>query len=211
MADRITLEAHKRTALSKGERNRIRAAGDIPGIVYGKEQEPTPIYIKGESFKQLRHHGKILVDVSIDGTGTVSAMVNEIERDMLNRKPMHIDLYAVNLLEPINVDVQIILDGLEAVEKRGAVIQQNLREVTVRCLPTEVPEYILHNIAMLEVGENSTCADLQLPKNVTLQNEATDVIAMAMEAKNPEPETEIEPKEPELVHDTEGKGKEAKV
>ncbi|KEO83124.1 50S ribosomal protein L25 [Tumebacillus flagellatus] len=211
MADRITLQAQPRTKLTKGERNRIRRSGNIPGIIYGKDQTPTPITINGESFKQLRHHGKVLVDVSLDGTGTISAMVNEIERDMLNRKPMHIDLYAVNLREPINVDVQIILDGLEAVEKRGAVIQQNLREVTVRCLPTDVPEYILHNIAMLEIGENSTCADLQLPPNVSLQNEPTDVIAIAMEARNPEPETEIEPKEPELVHDTEGKGEEANV
>jgi large subunit ribosomal protein L25 len=211
MANRITLEAGRRTAMTKGERNRIRAVGDIPGIVYGKEQAPTPIYIKGESFKQLRNHGKILVDVQIDGTGTISAMINEVERDMINRRPVHIDLHAVNLREPISVDVQLILDGLEAVEKRGAVIQQQMREVTVRCLPTDVPEYILHNIGTLEIGENSTCADLKLPPNVELQHHADEVIASAIEAKNPEPETEIEPKEPELVHDTEGKGEEANV
>ncbi|PWK07901.1 50S ribosomal protein L25 [Tumebacillus permanentifrigoris] len=211
MADRITLEAHRRTAMTKGERNRIRAVGDIPGIVYGREQAPTPIYIKGESFKQLRNHGKVLVDIQLDGSGTISAMINEVERDMINRRPIHIDLHAVNLREPISVDVQLILDGLEAVEKRGAVIQQLLREVTVRCLPTQVPEYILHNISTLEVGENSTCGDLKLPQNVALEHDLTEVIAMAIEAKNPEPETEIEPKEPELVHDTEGKGKETKV
>lgn len=209
MADRITLHAQPRTVVTKGERNRIRRSGNIPGVIYGKEQAPTPITIHGESFKQLRHHGKVLVDVALEGQGTIAAMVNEIERDMINRKPIHLDLHAVNLHEPIHVDVQIILDGLEAVEKRGAVIQQNLREVTVRCLPTDVPEYLLHNIAKLEIGEQSTCADLLLPPNVSLQNEATDVIAIVMEAKNPAPETEIEPKEPELVHDTEGKGEEA--
>lgn len=211
MANRITLEAERRIKMTKGERNRIRREGNVPGVVYGKEQAPTAITISGESFKQLRHHGKVLVDVRIDGTGTISAMVNEIERDMINRRPIHIDLFAVNLKEPITIDVQLILDGLEPVEKRGAVIQQLLREVTVRCLPTDVPEYILHNIAHLEIGENATCGDLQLPPGVSLQQEATDVIAMAIEAKNPEPETEVEPKEPELVHDTEGKGEEANV
>jgi large subunit ribosomal protein L25 len=203
--DRITLEAHPRTQMTKGERNRIRRRGDVLGIVYGKDVAPQPIYITNESFKQLRGHGKVLVDVNVDGN-RIAAIVQEIEHDMMDKKPLHIDLHAVNLSEPINVSVPIFLDGLEAVEKQGAVIQQLLREVDVRCLPTDVPEYIMHNIADLKIGDNLVCGDLALPAGVTLNQESGDVIVMIIEAKNAEPETEIEPKEPELVHDTEGKG-----
>ena len=207
--NRITLEGHPRTKLTKGERNRIRTRGDVPGIVYGKGLQPQPIYITGESFKQLRGKGRALVDLTISGDGTVSCMVHEIERDMLNKKPLHIDLHAVDLSEPINVEIPIILDGLEPVEKRGGVIQQQTRDVLVRCLPTDVPEFILYNIAKLEIGENVTCGDLPLPSGVVLMSDPAEVICAVMEARFAEPETEIEPKEPELVHDTEGKGKDA--
>lgn len=199
--DRIVLDAALRTNMSKGERNRIRRAGHLPGILYGKDIPPTPVTINGESFKQLRGHGKALVDVNIQGNRTVSALVNEISRDMINRQPTHIDLYAVNLSAPITVDVPIILDGLEPVEKRGGVIQQQTREVAVRCLPTEVPEFILHNISNLEVGMNSTLGELQLPAGVTLHDDAETVICSVTEAtRNVDPETEINPHaEPQLV------------
>jgi large subunit ribosomal protein L25 len=209
--NRITLEAGRRLELTKSEKRRIRKRGDVPGVIYGKDLPAQAIYITNESFKKLRGHGRILVDVNIEGTNRIAAIVQEIDRDMMNEFPVHIDLHAVNLQEPIKVEVPILLDGLEAVEKQGAVIQQLLREVAIRCLPTDVPEYILHNISDLKIGDTLTCGDLQLPKGCKLNQEATDVIVMVIEAKNAPPETEIEPKEPELVHDTEGKGEEAVV
>lgn len=205
--ERITLDASLRTNMSKGERNRIRKAGHLPGVIFGKDVPPTAVTINGESFKQLRGHGKALVDINIQGDRTVTALVNEISRDMINRQPLHIDLHAVNLADPITVDVPIILDGLEAVEKRRGVIQQQTREVAVRCLPTAVPEFILHNIANLEVGQTSTLGELQLPAGVTLQDDAETVICSVTEAaKQVDPETEINPaKEPQLVDAREGR------
>jgi len=205
--DRITLDASLRTNMSKGERNRIRRAGHLPGVIYGKDVPPTAVTINGESFKQLRGHGKALVDVNIQGNRTVTALVNEISRDMINRQPVHIDLHAVNLTEPITVQVPIILDGLEAVEKRRGVIQQQTREVAVRCLPTAVPEFIVHNIAHMETGQTSTLADLKLPAGVVLQDELDTVICSVTEAaKQVDPETEINPHvEPELAEARHGR------
>lgn len=209
--NRITLEAGRRLALTKGEKRQIRNRGDVPGVLYGKDVPPQAIYIKHESFKQIKGHGRMLVDVNIEGTNRIAALIQEIDRDMLNKFPVHIDLHAVDLREPVKVEVPVILDGLEKVEKQGAVIQQLMREVGIRCLPTEVPEFITHNIADLKIGENLTCAQIVLPSGVELNQEGDDVICMIVEAKNAPPETEIEPKEPEIVHNQEGKGKEAMV
>lgn len=207
--NRLNLEAHPRTTLTKGERNRIRRRGDVPGIVYGKEMAPQAIYITKESFKQLRGHGRMLVELNLDG-GSISAMVHEVTRDIMNKQPLHIDLHAVNLAEPMHVEIPIFLDGLETVEKKkNGVIQQQTRDVLVKCLPTDVPEFILHNISALDIGENVTCGDLTLPAGVTLLSPADEVVCSVIAAKNAPADTEIEPKEPELVHDTEGKGKDA--
>jgi large subunit ribosomal protein L25 len=159
----------------------------------------------------LRGHGKMLVDLNIEGMNRVAAIVAEIERDMLNRQPIHIDLHAVDLDEPLTVEVPIFLDGLEAVEKQGGVIQQQKREVAIRCLPTEVPEFILHDISTLEIGDHVRLGDLTMPAGATLQEDENEVVCAIIEPKNPEPDTQIEPKEPDIVHDQEGRGVEEVV
>lgn len=208
--NRITLQAHRRTNLSKGERRRIRNRGDVPGVVYGADMPSTPIYVTNESFKQLKGHGRMLVTLNIEGDGQVSAMVNEIDTDILNHMPVHIDFHAVNLTDPITVEVPVFLNGLEKVEKnKRAVIQQQTRDVLIRCLPTEVPEYIMHDISHMQVGDSIRCGELTMPSGVELVSTPDEVICSVIEAKNAAPDTEIEPKEPEIVHDQEGKGKEA--
>lgn len=210
--NRITLQAHRRTDMRKGELRRIRNRGDVPGVVYGPNIEATPIYVTNESFKQLKGHGRMLVSLNIEGDGQVSAMVNEIDRDMMNNFPVHIDFHAVDMSEPITTEVPIFLNGLEKVEKnKRAVIQQQTRDVLIKCLPEDVPEYIMHDISAMQVGDSTRCGDLTMPRGVELISPPGEVICSVIEAKNAAPDTDIEPKEPEIVHDQEGKGKEAVV
>lgn len=210
--NRITLQAHRRTDMRKGELRRIRNRGDVPGVVYGPNIEATPIYVTNESFKQLKGHGRMLVSLNIEGDGQVSAMVNEIDRDMMNNFPVHIDFHAVDMSEPITTEVPIFLNGLEKVEKnKRAVIQQQTRDVLIKCLPEDVPEYIMHDISAMQVGDSTRCGDLTMPQGVELISPPGEVICSVIEAKNAAPDTDIEPKEPEIVHDQEGKGKEAVV
>ncbi|WP_082129906.1 50S ribosomal protein L25 [Aneurinibacillus tyrosinisolvens] len=149
---------------------------------------------------QLEGHGNILVDVNLEGEH-VPAMINEISRETMNHRPLHIDMYAVNLKEPINTEVPVVLDGLQALDGEGAMVQQQTREVAVRYLPTNVPESIIHDIANLTVGDVLHARDLTLPTGVTLHTDPEEVICTIMEARTAEPDTEDEPKEP----DAEGK------
>ncbi len=128
-------------------------------------------------------------------------MINEISRETMNHRPLHIDMYAVNLKEPINTEVPVVLDGLQALDGEGAMVQQQTREVAVRYLPTNVPESIIHDIANLTVGDVLHARDLTLPTGVTLHTDPEEVICTIMEARTAEPDTEDEPKEP----DAEGK------
>ncbi|WP_047155441.1 50S ribosomal protein L25 [Aneurinibacillus tyrosinisolvens] len=202
--DSIHLEAHPRTELTKGERSRLRREGHVLGVLYGKGREPEAIYITANSFRQLKGHGNILVDVNLKGEH-VPAMINEIAREPMKHRPLHIDMHAVNLKEPINTEVPVLLDGLQALDGKGAMVQQQTRELAIRCLPTNVPESIVHNIENLTVGDVLHAHDLTLPTGVTLHTDPEEVICTITEARNEDPDTESEPKEPGLVHDAEGK------
>ncbi|GAX88666.1 50S ribosomal protein L25 [Effusibacillus lacus] len=196
-----------RTRLTKGERNRIRREGSIPAVIYGRTVASTPIYIDSESFKQIAaQNGYGLVEMNIDGLGSYHAMIHHIDREPINRRVLHIDFHAVSLDEPVDVEVPLYLTGLEEVEKQDAVIQQQMREVMVRALPAEVPEYILVHVSDMKIGDNLYVRDLPVPVNCEVKSDPEDVVVGVIAAKNAPPETEIEPKEPDLVHDTEGQG-----
>jgi large subunit ribosomal protein L25 len=210
--ERIILHAGLRTALTKGERNQIRREGGVPAILYGKSVDPTPIYITPEAFKNLAHqNGYGLVELQIDGKGTYTAMVHKIEREPVSKRVLHIDFHAVQLNEPVDVDVPIVLVGLEQVEKRGGVVQQQMREVMLRALPADVPEHVPADISSLEIGQTLLVGQLPIPERCELKSDPDQVVLSVIVPKNAPPELEIEPKEPELVHDTEGKGEEAYV
>lgn len=205
--NQILIEGKLRTKLSKGERNRIRRQGGIPAVIYGRNVPSTPIFIEAPSFKKIAaQNGYGFVEMNIEGLGRYPAMVQHIEREPLNKQVLHIDFHAVSLNEPVDVDVPVFLNGLENVEKRDGVIQQQLREVMVRALPTEVPEFIMANISAMEIGDSLRAGELVLPKACTLKTEPEEIVVSVIAAKNAPPDTEIEPKEPELVHDTEGQG-----
>ncbi|CAM2947217.1 50S ribosomal protein L25 [Paenibacillus sediminis] len=207
--NRIQLEAHRRTILTKGELSRLRREGHVPGVLYGKGREAQEIYITADSFRQIKGHGSILVDVNLEGE-RVSAMINEIAYETMKHRPLHIDLHAVNLNEPINAEVPVILEGLQAVESKGAMVQQQTREVTVRSLPTDVPESITHNIANLDVGDAVHARDLTLPAGVTLHTDPEEVICTIAEARSVAPDTETESKDIELGVKEEGEGEQEK-
>lgn len=203
----LVIEGKLRTKLSKGERNRIRREGGIPAVIYGRKIPSTPIYLEAPAFQTIAaQHGYGLVEMNIEGLGRYPAMIHRMAREPLYKRILHIDFHAVSLDEPVDVEVPVYLNGLEIVEKGGGVIQQQLREVMVRALPTDVPEHILADISRMEIGDSLRAGDLIMPPGCTLVTDPGEIIVSVILAKNDPPETEIEPKEPELVHDTEGQG-----
>lgn len=205
--EQTVIHGKLRTKLSKGERNRIRREGGILGVIYGHSVASTPIYIDAPAFEKIASkNGYGLLELQVEGGGRFPVMIHHIEREPLHRKVVHIDFHAVSLNEPVDVEVPVYLNGIEEVEKRDGIIQQQLREVMIRALPTEVPEHILLTISNMQIGDTLHAGEIPLPKNCTLKTDPDETVVSIITARNAPPDTEIEPKEPELVHDTEGQG-----
>ncbi|MFC4768542.1 50S ribosomal protein L25 [Effusibacillus consociatus] len=205
--EQVLVRGGLRKKLTKGERNQIRREGGIPGVIYGRKVASTPIFIDAESFKRIAaNNGYGLIEMNIEGLGRYHAMVHHIDREPVKRHVLHIDFHAVSLDEPVDVEVPVYLNGLEEVEKRDGVIQQQMREVMVRALPADVPEHILVDISHLQIGDNLRVKDLPVPASCEIKSDPEELIVAVIAAKNAPPDTEIEPKEPDLVHDTEGQG-----
>jgi large subunit ribosomal protein L25 len=181
----ITLEVYKREAKSKGETHELRRAGKIPAILYGKSVSPLPISVEGKMLsKALRNPAGLnaifrLTVKNDEPETSFIAMIKDIQRDYLNESILHVDFHAISLTEKISVMVPVHLVGTAKGVKEGGVLQQNLHEIEVECLPTEIPPHIDLDITQLEIGDSFFARDIPLPEGVTLlTDEGTPVVTI---------------------------------
>ncbi|MBX6395072.1 MAG: 50S ribosomal protein L25 [Alicyclobacillaceae bacterium] len=199
-----------RPDLRRSVLTRLRGQGRIPGIVYGKGRQPTPVSVEEKRLTRLQTgKGVTLVDIEVPGQGRFPAVLQEVQRDPVTQKILHVDFHVVSLDEPVDVEVPVIVVGLEEVEKRGLVVQLQLRQIEVRCLPTRIPEHLTVDITGAQDGDVVRAGDVTLPEGAVLLSDADEVLLNVTEsgAEAGEGELPTEAQEPELAQDAAGKGR----
>lgn len=161
----ITLTAQRRTTLGKGGARKARAAGDIPGILYGHGETPIPVSIGAREFQlaMLKHKGgNPLVSLKV-GDGEYTALVRDAQFDPLSRKIVHLDFQHISMTETVEVEVSVHLVGLAVgVKDGGGILEHITRMVEVRCLPTAIPPAIDVDVTALNVGDSVHVRDLSV-------------------------------------------------
>lgn len=186
------LKLEKRLAIGGGKVKRLRREGYIPAVVYGKGIEPKHVQVKLSEFRDfLVKNGKhALFDTELEDLGSFTAMVKEVQFDTQKNSYVHIDFQKVSMDEKINVDVPIRVVGKEMLERNGGVVVHQLNEVTVECLPKDVPKHIDVDVSSLAVGHSLTAGELKLPEGVTLLTEPDDVILSVISGRSAADEAE---------------------
>lgn len=202
--DRMVLEAEKRSPLTRGELNRLRREGKVPAVIYGRGKDTQSLLVDGRLLRQVLAMGgtNVLIDLQIgDGAGpqVETVMLKEIQRHLLQQdRLLHVDFIRISMEDEIEVDVPLNFTGEAAGAEEGGILQFLLREVSVKCLPGNIPELIEVDISPLHIGEGISAGTLTLPEGVTLLTgpEETLVQVLAPEAEEeeelPEAEEEIE-------------------
>jgi len=169
--------------------------GKLPAIVYGHNTEATPITLDRLEFQKVfiksgRTH---LVDLVLDGDRTEKVLVREIQTHPRRLGPIHVDFYQVNLEEKIQVEVPVHLTGESAPVKRGdADILQPLQTIRVECLPSDIPASFEVDITPLEEIEMELrVSDIPVPKNVTLLEDADELVVKIVHKRELKVEEEI--------------------
>jgi len=189
----IPLSASRRETLGKGGARKARAAGQIPGVLYGHGETPVAVAVQAREFDvAMRAHkgGNPIVNLAVGGS-EYTALIRDVQYDPLGHGILHLDFQHISLTEQIEVKVPIKLVGLPiGVKDGGGILETILREVEVRCLPTAIPAAIEADVSALAVGDSLHVRDLTVP-NVTVLTDgdttlATVVPPTVMEEKAPE-------------------------
>jgi len=187
--ERVSLEAKRRDGTGTNRVRKLRLQGLVPAVVYGRGREPMPVIVEGKALRASLHtHAglNVLIDLSIvDGSRSAeTVMVREIQRGMFKRDIIHVDFHTIDLSEKVEAHVPLVFTGqAKGVVDDGGVLEIQLREVVVECLPTQIPESIEIDISALGVGDSLHVSDIKLPSEVTLVTSAEGAVATVVMPK----------------------------
>lgn len=192
MADRPALAAERRTVTGKAVA-RLRKQGRLPAVVFGHGTASESVTVDAHEFELLRKHAgaSTLVDLKVDGGKARPVLVSNIQVHPVNRRPIHIDLFAVRMTEELTVEVQLVGTGTSQAVDNGGTLVHPTSSVKVRALPGNLPEQLTYDIGSLsDYDATITVADLVAPEGVTIQADPAEVIARVLAPRVEEAATE---------------------
>jgi large subunit ribosomal protein L25 len=202
----IPLRGNRREKLGKGGARKARAAGEIPGVLYGHGETPVAVSVGAREFDvALRGHkgGNAIVSLSLSGSD-FTALVRDVQYDPITHQILHLDFQHISLTESIEVSVPIHLTGIAVgVKDSGGILEPITRELEIRCLPTAIPAAIDVDVAALNIGDSIHVRDLTLTGFEVLTDPDTTiatVVPPSVVEEKPAEEAAVEgAAEPEVI------------
>jgi large subunit ribosomal protein L25 len=180
------LTAFPRTQGRRGGSKKLRAAGRIPAVIYGRAKTAQSLEVESKALENLVHHSaseNVLVDLAVNGDARPKrlALVQEIQHHALSGKMLHVDFHEVEENEKVSIMVPVEAAGeATGVKNSGGVLEHVLFKIKVRALPKDLPEVITVDVSHLEIGQAIHLGDIKPPDNVEIIGDKhISVIAVA--------------------------------
>ncbi len=160
-----------------GPTRRLRAAGKIPGVVYGHGMEPLPVAVDARSLRSalsteagLNALLSLEVGSAEDGKTKHLTMAREVQRDPVRGMIIHVDFLIVRRDEVMTSDVRVTLVGEALQVHRGdGMVDHQLFTLAVQAVPTRVPNEIEVDVSSLAIGDTVRVGDISLPEGVSTE------------------------------------------
>ncbi|MFI8717094.1 50S ribosomal protein L25/general stress protein Ctc [Stenotrophomonas sp. NPDC077464] len=167
------IKVTKRELQRKGASRRLRHAGVIPAIVYGGSAEPVAISLDHNAIwlaQQNEWFYSSILDLNLDGKIT-KVLLRDMQRHPHKQLIMHLDFLRVDENQSLTASVPLHFineDTSPAGKASDVVVTHELKEVTITCLPKDLPESIDVDLGQLASGDVIKLSDIKLPKGVTI-------------------------------------------
>ncbi len=222
--EQIQLTGNIRETRGKKFAKQMRAAGQVPAVVYHRGDEPVSIAVSNKEISKIlnAHAGEnILINLTIEKAKkkTRAVIIKEVQQDPVKRFILHVDFNEISLSEHIIIDVEIVAKGESiGVKQEGGILEHVLREIKISCLPMDIPKHIDVDISGLKVGDAIHVKDVVVSDKVKVLTDPDSLIiqvrlpveekAAEEAAATPEIEVIREKKEEEGAPAAGGKDKE---
>jgi large subunit ribosomal protein L25 len=181
---------------------RLRAAGSVPGILYGHGMSPMSVAVERRDLRVALSGAagvNTVLDLTVDGT-VYPAIVKELQRHPVRRNVIHVDFIQVNLDEEITVSVPLRLVGeAKEVEQEGGLVDPAVDSIEVVTTPRNIPDEFVVDITEMRMDTVIRLGDVPMPDGVTATGdpESPVVTVLTMRAEV----AELEAAEAELAEE----------
>ena len=211
------LEVQQRNAFGKQSARDLRKEGGVPAVLYGRAQDTVAIQLDARTFRQfLRTYGEnVIINMEVSAGNTETVIIKEIQRHPVDKQRLiHADFIRISLDEPVTSAVPVVLVGNPSGVQEGGVLEFPLRQVSLHCLPMQIPNEITIDVGHLDIGDAVHVSELTLDEEIDILDEPERIIATVSqpriqledevtEAEDGEGEaeeaTEEQPTEPEII------------
>ncbi|MBI5017747.1 MAG: 50S ribosomal protein L25 [Deltaproteobacteria bacterium] len=195
MHTEVEFSLETKVASGKGAARKNRAAGRVPGVVYGPGLDAQMVTFREQDlvkalstpaarnvFLRVRSPGSVL-----DGTRVI---VKDLQVHPVERSFLHADFYKPDPTKVIHATVPVRLVGMAIGVKLGGILQVARRDLLVACLVDDLPEAIEVDVTELSPGHSIHVVDVVAPEGVRILAEPKLTICAVIGAGYQEEATE---------------------
>jgi len=143
----------------KGAARQLRRNGKVPAVLYGHGECLLLTINPDALMKILKSHAGSTSLISLDIAGVKSkpkrtALLRDFQVDPVEGHVLHADLFEISMDKPIRVKVPLhVIGGTPEGVKEGGILQHNMRELHIECLPSALPDLIEVDASGLKIGQ----------------------------------------------------------
>jgi len=184
----VQLASKFRKGTGKGVARKLRALGQVPGILYGPSMEPIALQLdEKEVLTLVKSKGlnRIIALTVEDAPGEKShiCLIKAVQRDVYQQHITHLDLRKLDLNELVVVAIRLTIEGEAIVRAKGGIVEQMVRAIRVRTKPNDIPAGFTADISNLRLGQTITIGEVVLPEGVELVDSADAAIVNIFAAR----------------------------
>ncbi|PLR84859.1 50S ribosomal protein L25 [Bacillus canaveralius] len=179
---------NKRTGETKSHMKLARKQGRIPAVLYGIGKDTLSLEVnEKEILDILKKNPRAILQGKTSDEKVIPVIVQNIQRETLSGKLLHIDFQHVNMAKSMDSKVTIHFSGEAIGVKSGGVLQVEMYEVEVRCMPDDLPTSMEVDISGLASGDQLLVSDLIFKDGIEV---LTDPNAVMIQIKTVHEEVE---------------------
>jgi large subunit ribosomal protein L25 len=185
-----SIQLSERAGTSKSIRNKGRKMGRIPAVLYGIGKTTVSVEVnEKEVLEVLKKNPRAILQASTSAAGILPVVIQNVQRETLTGKLIHIDFHHVNMNKNMDSKVTIHFHGDSIGVKEGGILQVEMYEVEVRCMPDHLPPSMEVDVSELAIGDQILVSDLVFQDGIEVLSDPDSVMIQIKNVHEEEPES----------------------